>query len=97
MHARAWLAMAIVAVAGAACDPRALRYVSGAGGPGGVSGGSGFGGADGLRESYDLVPAPVKKLDILIVVDTSPGTAAMQEKLAANLPLSFDVLKMVPT
>ena len=94
MHARAWLAMAIVAVAGAACDPRALRYVSGAGG---VSGGSGFGGADGLRESYDLVPAPVKKLDILIVVDTSPGTAAMQEKLAANLPLSFDVLKMVPT
>lgn len=99
---RAWLLIAMAAtmtamVAG--CDPRPLRHGAGAGGPGGGSGTGGTGGVaqGGTGDTYQLVPAPVRKLDLLIVVDRSAGMEVMQAKLAAQLPVLIDVLKMLPT
>ena len=85
------IAATLVAV-GAGCDPRALRYASGAG----AAGTSGAGG-EGDRATYELVPAPVRKLDIVFVVDTSQEMSSIQVKLAAQIPVFMNVLKMVPS
>ena len=88
--------------AGAGCDPRALRYASGAaglGGAGGAGGGTAAGGAggDGDRATYELVPVPVRKLDMVFVVDTSADMTAIQVKLAAQIPVFMNLLKMAPS
>ena len=53
--------------------------------------------AVGARAQYEFRAPPSRKLDLLVVIDTSSGMQSFQAALLAQFPVFMNVLKMLPT
>jgi hypothetical protein len=87
-----------VVAALAACSGGSTSIHGGsAGGGGAVGGGAGAGAAGNPNEIVlQFQKQPNRQIDILFVIDDSPSSGPLQNKLAASIPKFVDVLQQLP-